>query len=190
MSLTQNITHVQQAKARLIAQYKGKANIEAFIEAYANQVQEIENVLFDLLLLRGVDTATGALLDLLGAIVGRPRDGLGDTDYRLYIKAQIRANISNGNAEELIAIMTLLVSGASFDLVEQYPTDPATLIVRIDDQLVHDGNVIARILHKAKSAGVRVVLEWFEDASPFVFANGVGGGFGDGTWANAKEGDE
>ena len=132
MTLVEKTTHAEEARDRLITQFRNKPIIQALLDTYSAQVQEIEAVLFDLMTERWLATAQGAQLDGLGAIVGEDRQGRSDTDYRVAIQARILINRSEGTPEQLIEIASLLSQGSSITLTEYFP---ASFTVEIDDVL-------------------------------------------------------
>lgn len=150
--------HCASGIAKLIEQYKRKPRIEAILCTLLDEVQEAEDGLWELYTRRSVDSAFGAQLDVLGAIVGRSRGGLDDDDYRAWIRAQIRANRSAGSATDILAILLLIFGeGADYEIREWWP---ACFTVTIHDELVLSPTVVLAILKQAKSAGVRLVLEY------------------------------
>ena len=78
------------------------------LRAFGYEVQLIENTFFEIMSSRCLSVAVGAQLDVLGVVAGGgdcPRLGLGDTDYRARIQAQIAMNQSNGEPERLITAL-------------------------------------------------------------------------------------
>ncbi len=107
----------------LITEFKTKPNIKGLAEIFGAKIQELEDALFQLFTLRGVDTAFGAQLDLLGAVVGVVRGGLNDTDYATAIRAEILLNVSSGTIQQILALMYTAFPGVVFTGVEEYPAD-------------------------------------------------------------------
>lgn len=181
--ITEILDHVDQAKARLIQQYKNKPRIGAIIEAFIEEIQEIESMFKDLNLNRSLETATGNTLDRLGDIVGVARSpGQSDSEYRISIKAKISQNISQGEPERLISTFQLLKGAALVLLQENYPA--AIHIgtpVPIADQ--DEANMLMEIMERTAAAGVRIEgLISFDPGEPFAFDGALPGfGFGDDT---------
>lgn len=163
--------HCERGIARLIEQYKRKPRIEAIVCILADEVQEVEDALWELYTRRSVSSAFGAQLDVLGLIVGRARGGLEDEDYRAWIKAQIRANRSSGSPTDILHILRLIFGDAAD--VELREWWPATFTVTLHEELTLSPAVILAILKQAKSAGVRVVLEYTgeDEEETFEFAS-------------------
>ncbi len=169
---TQITDHVAEALTRLKEQFKGQANYIALLEALIAPCQDIEDAFWSLLTERFLDTAVGAQQDIIGKIVGQPRNGLSDDDYPAYLRARIATNRSNGLVEDLIRITQLIVDDDNVTVVvdQQYP---AAVVVRIEDTAAVDATTDALIsfLRQAKAGGVRLILEYTTHATePFVFA--------------------
>lgn len=126
-------------------------------------IQELEDVLWDLLTLRHLSSATGKQLDGLGEIVGEPRGSTDDEVYRdgLYLKLLI--NTSEGTPERIIEIVDR-VAGGSF--VQYSDRPPACAHVYVHEISKFDW--LFRI-HRAVIGGVRFVLSASEQSDPFVF---------------------
>jgi hypothetical protein len=99
--------HTNKADARLIMRFK-KPVYRAILRALAEECQEAENMLWQVLLSRYVDHAFGKSLDYIGNRVGEPRASLNDPDYRVRIKARILINRSCGRAEDILLIIRAL----------------------------------------------------------------------------------
>ena len=120
-TLTQRTDFESDAKEALTDQFR-KDKIQALAGVFAAQIQDIENVCFQLLEGRSLSSAVGVQLDGLGALVGQPREGRSDTTYRIWIAARIRLNLSHGSAEDIYGIFSpLLEAGQSVALTEYYP---------------------------------------------------------------------
>lgn len=80
-------------------------NFEKLIADYIQQVQDLEQVFFQLITLRTLDDSVGEQLDGIGSIVGEDRFGRNDDDYRLAVRGRIRLNLSEGTTEDIIAVV-------------------------------------------------------------------------------------
>jgi hypothetical protein len=154
------IDHVAEALARLPMQFRGKPRIEAFVRATTSSLQALEDASVQLLTAWVLDTAIGAQLDQLGVIVGQPRDGLSDADYRRILRARIAANRSDGIVEDLIQVARMVVydDAAQIEVERQ---DHATILVRINGIALSAQTqaTLFALLTLARAAGVRLVLE-------------------------------
>jgi hypothetical protein len=177
------------------AQYiKTKPNVLAITQVFTDQLQDIENAFQQLSFFRNITNGFGQLLDDIGEIVGRPRAGLTDSVYRLYLLAQIRANKSSGTTEDINAVFSLILStvtGVTW-VVNWQP--PAAISIYITDSA---GNLTDSILQTLvlfvrlmlRAAGVKAVVEYsegFPDADYFGF-DGPSPGFDQGLFRAAEE---
>lgn len=170
MTLEQKRTYEQEAVELLLSQFRDKANIEGLVQAFTVPLDEVEGVLFDLLNLRTLGAATGALLDGIGDIVGLSRGGLDDDDYRVRLRARIRANRSNGTGDDVLETIGLVISNAL--TLQELP--PASFVMVIADALTEDPVILAAELARARAAGVRAQLSYTlaADAATFTTASG------------------
>jgi len=160
--------HDEEAKNRLITQYKESENIKKIITVYATQFQEIEDQTRALLYDRSIDTAVAYQLDQIGTILDQPRDGLIDDDYRLLLKAKIAEDISEGTIEDVIGIFRLLLRPdeilyndfypAGFELTAIGTTMPISSIDRLK-----------QAINRAKPASVELVEIKIVNPSEFSF---------------------
>jgi hypothetical protein len=152
-------------------QFQGAPVIDAKLASYGVQAQEIENVLVDVLVLSLLPNATGEQLDVLGRIVGEPRQGKNDADYAIAIAARIRINRTNATIEDI-----LLVLVAAID--RTYEVDDlgnAAFIVRVVDSFTTaEAEILKALLEEAKGGGVRADLVWslVDDDATFTLASG------------------
>ncbi len=164
--------------------------IELLIESLAGPAEDLETTLYDLLTLRGVETAIGAQLDVLGAIVGQAREGLSDDDFRRYIRARIAANKSEGTVPDLLLVVRQVLGDAEADPVvhQQYP---AAVVVRVLDRAIPTATaeIMAKFLRAAAAAGVRVILESTSEEPSTLFRWDTGPGWDSGVLADAMDGE-
>ncbi len=128
----------------------------------------------------------GASLDILGKVVGQPREGRDDAIYRTWVKARVKVNRSGGTGADLVSIFTALCPGLSVRLEER---PPATFVLHIEGGAAPTPTALASLLQLAKAAGVRGILEYLNAAptASFSFAGGPGLGFGAGAFAGGAE---
>tara|TARA_R110002012_G_scaffold265589_3_gene449005 strand:+ start:1112 stop:1849 length:738 start_codon:yes stop_codon:yes gene_type:complete len=152
----QILNHDEQAKNRLISQYKDSENINKLIAVYTNQVQAIENATYAMLNGRTLDGSIGFQLDQLGLILNEKRDGLIDSDYRMRLKAKIAENTSEGTPEDLISIFKLLLNPDEIHYNEVHPAGFELTAIGNQDP-VSSIDKIKKALEKAKPAGVNII---------------------------------
>jgi len=151
--------HVAKGLALLTEQFKGKPVIEALLSAPLGRVQRLEDEIWVALWGWVLDYAEGQQLDDLGVIVGQPREGRSDEDYKFAIRVRIRVNRSQGKAEDVIQVARLLSSVSTY--VEYFPLGWEVSIYNI----LNSGDVI-RLLTETKAAssyGVLLTSTWAEE---------------------------
>ena len=120
--IEQITTHAEDAKARLLFQYQGKANIEALLDSLGGQqIQDLENILFDIGSRLDINNSVGVQLDNIGTIVGQPRNGQNDVTYRLFLKAKAGVNVSEGDIERVLSVWKIITGGTIVSLTEIFP---------------------------------------------------------------------
>lgn len=161
MATTKNIDHVAQALSKLPI-YSRKPNNEAYLTAFINRIQELEDTFWQLYSERNVNTAVGLQLTIIGKIVGQEREGVTDDDiFRRYVRAKISVNSSKGVIEDLYTITDLVVDDITANL--RWDNNGAAAgVMHVEDAIVTDsvGAVLWNFLKKAVSAGVRLIVTW------------------------------
>lgn len=141
------------ALSALPAPFQGKPRIASILASVTNRVQDLETVAYEIITLRLIESATGIYLDRLGRIVGEPRYGRVDSDYRLGIRGRILANRSNGKHEELRAIVSLLFAGETFSVLE---SSMALAFVLGSAHTYDEAEQLYRLLDDAAGSGVSI----------------------------------
>lgn len=176
--------HAAIARSRLTDAGRRNAGLANLVDAVAEAVQGVEDAYWQLYSERWLDDAVGAQLDVLGRIVGQPRNGYGDADYRGHIAARIVANRSSGTAEELLTMVRTIVPGpTTLVLADAYP---AGFVLQAGVSNLASGLVqlIVSLLRASREAGIHGVFEYMSgttDADSFTLDGGGGLGFGDAT---------
>ena len=169
--------HTPLALSRLIERWKADSNpnLATLVSSITDEVQDLENAIWDVIVARLPDYAEGAQLDALGRLVGQRRDGLGDASYRAHIKARVRINQSFGQARDVIAVLRL-VDSATFHLVEEpgtrfyvfYDEPPSTEAI---------GHELPALIRDTRAAGVAAYVSF-----PTDLTTGKGAFFGAGAY--------
>lgn len=68
------VDYLEEARERVTEQFKGKDIFDRYLQLLIDQQESIQQVFKDLLQKRSIDEATGATLDIIGEIVGQPRE--------------------------------------------------------------------------------------------------------------------
>lgn len=114
-----NTQHVAQGLALLGEAFKGKPNMTALLTCYLNRIQDLENTIWAVIEGYLLPNAVGVQLDTLGDLVGEPRQGRIDSDYRIAIQVTIRVYKTQGRDLDVIAVAALM--GFVFTYTELYP---------------------------------------------------------------------
>jgi hypothetical protein len=160
------LTHEADAVALLTDRYR-QPRISALLAAWTAEVQALELAFWDLLTKRSPATAEGAVLDLLGKVVGQPRDGRTDEQYRLWIAARVLVNQSSGLAGQLIALAAKLCQ-VPIRIEDHYPA--AFTLHAMGPIIGADGVEIAKLIVLAKAAGVQAFFHWYDTSRTFRFS--------------------
>lgn len=146
--------HTPLALSRLIERWKAESNpqLAKLLTSYTDEVQELENAIWDVMVGRLTDYASGVQLDALGRIVGQKRDSLGDAAYRAHIKARIRINQSFGQPRDIIAVIKLVDSSPSH--LAEFPV--AAFRVWFDEPPANAsvGHELPKLIKQTRAAGV------------------------------------
>lgn len=118
--------HRNQMAARTIEYWKNKPVFCALRDIIADEIQELENVVWDVRASKFIDRAFGESLDIIGRFVGEARNGSDDATYRVRLKVRERINRSEGKSTDILAIFTLLGLSATITA-----TPPASFLVTV-----------------------------------------------------------
>ena len=182
MSLTYINNHVQDARDKMLQQYKEAASQVGLIDAFVGfPTQDQEDLFWSIIEDRRVLFAVGAQLDAIGEIVQEPRNGNLDNAYRVLIFAKIGQNVSKSDPEQIITVAKLLV-GANLAFFQEYW--PAGYGVSMSEDIASQDlvNKAYERLDKVDAGGVRLeAIGCFDETEAFAFAGGGGIalGFGD-----------
>lgn len=186
--LAQQITnHVQQALARLLQQYQGRTFVTGLYTALIDQIQDLENAIYELdagrQLWNGTNSpAVGEQLDQLGTIIGIQRNGLSDAEYLLFLFGKIAENFSDTTIPTILNVVAYLFQAQTVQITELYPAGIGLSVIGtpIPPSLYP---VAKALVQAALGAGIQLV---FAAASPNtnvfrMYAPGEGSdnGFGD-----------
>lgn len=121
---TQDTTHAAEGLALRTDHYKNAVVMGGILKSFLNRVQDLENSIWQVVnafLL--VNSPTGDQLNALGILVGQARLGLSDAQYLWAIRLRIRANRSQGRAEDLISLAVLMLAGLGVtpQYLDMYP---------------------------------------------------------------------
>lgn len=145
----------ERAEERLLSGVGG--NVQAFAKAFGLIVQLSEDDVFDLYSTLPIESASGAILDRWGAIVGESRLGLDDNDYKAFIRARIAALFTASRRSRIVAVLASL-----YDTVEasysQYIAAFRVNIEYTEDKSASFDRRVGRLLEVMRPAGVDATI--------------------------------
>lgn len=136
-------------------------NIKQFVRVLIQPFADFELAAQQVLTQRSVDNAIGAQLDVLGRLVGQPRNGVTDDAlYRRYVRARIAANVSDGTIEDAIRIAKCVIAlSAAVYVVDNIGAGGYVLRVEGVSTPEDVANVLIQLLRDGTAGGCRVILE-------------------------------
>lgn len=147
----------------LLEYFKNSPELAGIIQKFGEQVDLIEDQLTLLSNCFNIDSSTGDQLDMLGTLVGEPRNGLVDADYRLMIKFRAIMNNSEGDPEAIINCAKTLSNADKVEYIEIYP---ARIILHLINGVTVQN--LKSMIKKIVPGGVGLEVTISSD-NPFVF---------------------
>lgn len=155
--------HEAKAKSRFIDQFKNKEKLAFAIASYAEQIQDLEDAAFEVIVERTLSSAVGVQLVTLARLVGAPVTTLVDAELRIIVQAQIAINLSDGTPEDLIKILALILSNSADEVfhITEEPTHQVRLVIEdLIDPAVLDPDTLIRLLDSADMGSIRILLDY------------------------------
>jgi hypothetical protein len=109
--------HEEIAARKLAPPFWGKPFVAALLAAFIEQIQELEDTLWQILELHTLAGADLPRLKVLGRIVGQPQLGFDTETYRTVIQARARANRSHGTGRDLLDVLGILLGEGHYTLL-------------------------------------------------------------------------
>lgn len=205
MLATEITTHIADALARMLQQYKAippqfnlpitsvpnttipVSRFSSLIVVNADQFQDLENATFSLdagrQLFNGtIYPAVGAQLDGIGELVGISRNGLIDAEYLVFILGTIAENYSDTTIAAVTNVVTLLFQVSTVISLEFFPAEMAFELPKSSPLQAFLYPIVSNIVQKTLGAGIGLGFLALYPTLPFQFTYvggpKVGGGFG------------
>jgi hypothetical protein len=162
-------THEEIAGRKLAPPFWGKPNVYWVLAAFIRELQFLEDTFWEILESRTLENADLTRIKVLGKLVGQPRHGFDLEDYRTLIAARAIANVSQGRASDLLAVLNLILGEGDYILVA---IGNATLFLSALDPI--DANsfaMVQEILPDTRAAGVGLQFLYSESADVFVWGD-------------------
>ena len=143
------------AEDNLLWQWRNSPKVKGLLKSFTDNLQPIEDALFQLLDERGLDTAVGEQLDVLGRLIGEDRVSRDDETYRVALVGRITSNNSDGSTEEVLASMRAITGANYVTIFEHFPASFHILA----DSGISNGIVDAIDAGASAGVGVRVLFD-------------------------------
>ncbi len=169
---------VELGLQRLITQWQDKPAVVGLLTSYLENIQVVEDIYVQLNDERGLDTAVGSQLDVLGLIIGLLREGRDDDTYRTALKAQVAVNTCDGTESKINEALRIFLGTDDIRIIDNYPAG-----IEIDaGSLVNpDQEALEALLPQIVAATITVDFSFISQIDPpFVFNGDPDGeGFAD-----------
>jgi hypothetical protein len=150
--------HIELALDTWLSQDRIKPRLRALMGAAMEQVQYLEDMMWDAYVSTPLTAASGAGLDLWGQILGEPREGAEDADYRRFLEARVLALICEGSQPEIERIWVLITQPIAYAYQDLYPAAYRLLTLRdapMGDDLIAR---VKRLMEQVRPAGIGQAL--------------------------------
>jgi hypothetical protein len=156
------------ALARLLGQFSDSTALRDLIVSLVSPLDEIDTALLDVHYRRWLDVGTeGVQLDVLGRIVGEPRNGLSDTLYLRALRTRVLINRSSGRLEQLLNIATTFEPNIEpLEIREHVPN--ALTVWATEGTLDAGPRALADRLQTARAGGVSLQLIYLPLENPAI----------------------
>jgi hypothetical protein len=182
VTFERNQTHVADGVLKFAAPFWGKPRWAALFAAIGRQIQEVEDVAWNVIVSRFLSNATGAQLRMLGRLVGQIDPGLGEEIFRNLIRVRIRINRSDGARNDVLEVLQLL----GIPLAQRTVTNsfPAKIKVDLSGVLPLPLALLTQLLNDTLSAGVGCVVVYAPTDEGFSFSDNTGVPGPDQAWSD------
>lgn len=167
------IDHVTRGLGRVPEQFKESPIFNELLEIFLEEIQEVEQCLFDIVYQKAIDTAVGFQLDIIGEHVAVLRQGMDDTEYRKAIKIRKIINASQGQYETVIQLWRLLLGSPTATLTESFPAG----VQLYSDVGISDFTIIDTLAEALPITVVPSLITSYSANPAFCFNGGTGDGF-------------
>lgn len=142
-----------------------KENFNKLLKLFLEEVQELEVATLAIADQKNIQTAIGEWLDYIGKIVGQPREGRTDEEYRSALLLKVASNSSDGTPNTIIDI-TKQASGATSSRIIDYFPASFFNVLELPDGVSTAG--LTKLMDQIKPAGVSVTMVNNVDGNRFV----------------------
>lgn len=163
--------HASRALELLLWQDKGRPRIEALVRAFAAGAQAQEHLVWAVIIgATTVQGAEGVNLDRWGAVVGEPRGGLDDEQFRTFIDLRIIVNTRHPSEDAMYELIATAVAPYTVRAYDLHPNGKKFYVDSIDPvpdpvrtrlaALVRDFRPAGVIVPVCETVPERALFEW------------------------------
>jgi hypothetical protein len=160
-----DLTFAELASKRLLSQNDPDGNLRKFAQTLSNGPARIYDVALALRDMLDLVSATGHRLDLIGGIVGLPRNGFDDDRYRTFLSIQTKLLLARARADtawtgtsaNLLEIARTFI-GDTGNAIVLTNAPPYAYQLDIPDLTLDEAALLVSFLRVATWAGVRGVI--------------------------------
>lgn len=168
------VDHVTSGLGKLISQYSESENVKFLLQTFLEELQEIEDTNTELLLQDSIADAEGVQLDGIGEHLGKRREGLSDTDYRVALNLQKILNAGEGQFSTALQMWRTVLGSPTATIQEEFPAGVA-LYSDVGAPTLVEIETFTKTLPITVTASIMASYS----ANPsFCFEGGTGLGFG------------
>jgi len=148
-----------EARARLLYQFRNSTNFRAIVSVFARRLQRIEAATWEVITLRLFDNAQGYQLYMLGRLVGVFQGDLSTEAFKREIACAILLIRAQGDPDVIERVAELaLPTDVQFLYVEHAI---GTVEIRVLDPITTTDALQAfRLIKQARAGGVRLMVDW------------------------------
>lgn len=164
---------------RNVTALKEKLIIGSFIRSYTEQMNKIEQTLWQMMTERSLKTASGANLDIIGGVVGVKRipQSLSDEEYLTRIMTEINVRRSDSTPNTVLRIMKIVHNTAKAGSIFEHitPKVGGVCVKVVSQNYVDDAPILMKRVCPAAIGSVVILRDETDYSNCFTPAE-VGGG--------------
>lgn len=181
----------------ITSEYVNSPKFTRMVSLMVGLVKNVADLHHAISIMMNLDTASGKTLDLIGDILGLPRQVnfqpsvssaiLNDDYYRIILKAKVIKNQWDGTKEHFYEIWRVLFPNNPIFMVDNQNMTANILVLGLEDTLSHE--LITHGYIVPKPAGVKYLYGFLSDPPYFAFNtdNDLMKGWDLGNWVNWEE---
>lgn len=155
--------HAEQGLVSLPDWCWGKPRLGAWLVSYLRTHQGLEDLIWEVIEAREIETANISRLQVIGKLLGQARHGFAPELFRSLLKARAVANRSDGSGPFIGRTLFELLGEGNFRF---YFVGPATMLVQVLFETdAENVRAAAAVLPFARGTGVRLSVLFSPDSS-------------------------